>query len=194
MSSHPNLLLLCLDLQPVFLKAMHASDALQRRCAFALQAAAGLGLDILFTEQVPEKLGPTTPELLSLLPSPVTLPKTTFSVFANDSIRSAIESRRIEHLLLCGLETPVCVYQTTLDARAAGLEVTLLSDCLGARRPDDARTCLDALVRAGAHVLPSETVFYSLLRDVHHPFFRPFTQLVKQHATPTPPREVSPIG
>ncbi len=179
-----NLLLLCLDLQPVFLKAMRSPEALQRRCAFALQAASGLGINILFTEQVPEKLGPTAPELLSLLPSPVTFPKNTFSAFADDSIRAAIESRQTEHLLLCGLETPVCVYQTTLDARAAGLEVTLLSDCLGGRRPDDARTCLDALIRAGAHVLPSETVFYSLLRDVHHPFFRPFTQLVKQHALP----------
>lgn len=182
MSSHPNLLLLCLDLQPTFLKAMQSSEALQRRCAFALQAASGLGVDILFTEQAPEKLGSTAPELLSLLPAPVALPKTTFSAFGDASIRAAIESRPTEHLLLCGLETPVCVYQTTLDARAAGLEVTLLSDCLGARRPDDARTCLDALLRTGAHVLPSETVFYSLLRDVHHPFFRPFTQLVKQHA------------
>jgi Amidases related to nicotinamidase len=182
MSAHPTLLLLCLDLQPVFLKAMQSPDALQRRCAFAVQAAAGLGIDILFTEQVPEKLGPTAPELLSLLPAPVVLPKTTFSAFGDSAIRTAIESRPTEHLLLCGLETPVCVYQTTLDARAAGLEVTLLSDCLGARRPDDARVCLDALTRAGAHLLPSETVFYSLLRDVHHPFFRAFTQLVKQHA------------
>ncbi len=183
MSSHPNLLLLCLDLQPVFLKAMHAPDALQRRCTFAIQAAASLGLDVLFTEQVPEKLGSTAPELLSLLPAPVALPKTTFSAFGDASIRAAIASRPTEHLLLCGLETPVCVYQTALDALASGLEVTLLSDCLGARRPDDARTCLDALLRAGAHVLPSETVFYSLLRDVHHPFFRTFTQLVKQHST-----------
>lgn len=183
MSAHPGLLLLCLDLQPVFLKAMQSADALQRRCAFAVQAATGLGIETLFTEQVPEKLGHTTPELLSLLPAPVTYSKTTFSAFADLAIREAIQSRNIEHLLLCGLETPVCVYQTTLDARAAGLEVTLLSDCLGARRSDDARTCLDALLRAGAHVLPSETIFYALLRDIHHPFFRSFTQLVKQYAT-----------
>ncbi len=183
MNDHRNLLLLCLDLQPPFLKAMHAPDVLQRRCAFAIQAAAGLGLDVLFTEQVPEKLGPTAPALLALLPTPVTLAKTAFSAFTDDAIRSAIETRRTEHILLCGLETPVCVYQTALDARAAGIEVTLLSDCLGARRPDDARVCLNALARAGAHILPSETVFYSLLRDVHHPFFRSFTQLVKQHAS-----------
>jgi nicotinamidase-related amidase len=90
--------------------------------------------------------------------------------------------QKIEHVLLCGLETPVCVYQTALDALTSGLQVTLLSDCVGSRRADDARTCLDALVRSGAHVLPSETVFYSMLHDVDHSFFRAYTQLVKAHA------------
>jgi hypothetical protein len=66
-----------------------------------------------------------------------------------------------------------------LDALAAGLQVTLLSDCVAARRPDDARVCMEALVRAGVHVLPSETIFYSLLHDVSNPFFKTYTQLVK---------------
>jgi len=57
----------------------------------------------------------------------------------------------------------------------------VLSDAIGARRPDDARTCLDALAAVGVHVLPSETVFYALLHDIGHPFFRAYTQLVKTH-------------
>ena len=57
--------------------------------------------------------------------------------------------------------------------------MTILSDAVGARRPDDARVCLDALARSGAHVLPAETVFYALLHDVAHPFFKAYTQLVK---------------
>ena len=86
-----------------------------------------------------------------------------------------------EHLLICGLETQICVYQTALDALRAGLHVTILSDAVGARRPADAAVCLDALGRAGAHVLPGETVFYALLGDVQHPFFKTYTQLVKSH-------------
>ncbi|MEO6244813.1 MAG: isochorismatase, partial [Opitutaceae bacterium] len=64
------------------------------------------------------------------------------------------------------------------------IQVTILSDAVGARRPDDAHACLAALARAGAHVLPSETVFYAMLRDVAHPFFRSYTQLVKNYGTP----------
>ncbi len=176
-------LLLCVDLQPKFIAAMENGPRLQRRCAFTIAAATGLGLPVAFTEQVPEKLGRTAPELLALAPQAPAWGKIAFSAFGDDRIRAALlDERDLGHLLLCGLETPVCIYQTALAALAAGLQVTLLSDAVGARRGDDARVCLDALARAGVHVLPSETVFYALLGDVKHPFFKPYTELVKSHA------------
>jgi len=181
MSSTDKILLLCIDLQPSFLNAITRRELLQRRCAFAIQSAAGLGIGIAFTEQVPQKLGATAPELLALLQHPTVFDKNCFSALADTQLRDLIPAWNVEHLLLCGIETPVCIYQTALDALDAGLQVTLLSDCVGARRDDDARVCLEALVRAGVHVLPSETVFYSLVRDVTHPFFRSYTALVKQY-------------
>ena len=175
-------LILGIDLQPVFLRAIADGPRVQRRCEFAVAAAQGLGLAVAFTEQVPHKLGGTAPELLALSPGAATFAKTAFSALAEATIRETVlETRRVEHLLLCGIETPVCVYQTALDALASGLQVTLLSDAVGARRSDDASVCLAALRHAGAHVLPSETVFYSLLRDTAHPFFKAYTQLVKSH-------------
>ena len=86
------------------------------------------------------------------------------------------------NILLCGIETPVCIYQTSIAALAAGLQVTVLSDAIGARREDDAHSCLAALRHQGAHVLPAETVFYAMIQDVAHPYFRAYTQLVKLHA------------
>jgi nicotinamidase-related amidase len=176
------LALLCVDLQPVFLRVMIETEILQRRCAFAIRAADGLGLPVIFTEQVPEKLGRTAPELLSLAKAPKVFGKATFSAAGDDVIRDAIVAANTEHVLLAGIETPVCVYQTVLDLLGADIQVTLLSDCIGARRPADAEVCLQTLVRAGAHVLPSEAVFYSLLRHVKHPFFKAYTQLVKEYA------------
>lgn len=177
--------LLCIDMQPVFVSAVTNGALVQRRCEFAIAAAHGLGLPIAFTEQVPQKLGGTAPELLALAFGAPVFGKSTFSAFADDGIRDALlQDRGVEHLIICGIETSVCVYQTAIDARAAKLDVTILSDAIGARRPADADACLDALARAGAHVLPSETVFYSLLHDVKHPFFKAYTQLVKSHAWP----------
>lgn len=176
-------LLLCLDLQPVFLRVMPHAGSLEKRCALALAAAVGLGLPVAFTEQVPQKLGGTLPALLALAPEAAVWPKSAFSALGDDAIHNAVlRQRNVQHLILCGIETPICVYQTAVAALTEGLHVTVLSDAVGARRDDDARTCLEALARGGVHVLPVETVFYSLLRDVSHPFFRPFTQLVKSAA------------
>lgn len=180
--SATGLTLLCVDLQPVFLKVIPDHERLSRRCLFAIQAAAGLDLPVIFTEQVPDKLGGTSPELLRGTSTAKIFPKATFSALADPEIRQALTGGSTEHVLLCGIETSVCVHQTALDALAGGWQVTILSDCVGARRSDDAQVCLTALIRAGAHVLPAETVFYSLLHDVRHPFFRAYTQLVKTHA------------
>ena len=176
-------LLLCIDLQPVFLRAVVDGGRVQRRCEFAVASAVGLGLPVAFTEQVPQKLGGTAPALLALAPGAATHGKTSFSALADEGICDAlVRQQRVEHLLLCGIETPICVYQTAIAALAEGLQVTLLSDCIGARHPEDSAACLVALRAAGVHVLPSETIYYSLLRDVRHPFFKPYTQLVKSHA------------
>lgn len=180
-------LLLCVDMQPKFVAAVVAGHEVRRRCEFAVAAANGLGLSVAFTEQVPQKLGATSPELIDLAPRAPVWPKNTFSALADDGIRDALlRQRDVQHILLCGIETPICVYQTAIAALADDLQVTVLSDAVGARRPDDARVCLEALARAGAHVLPSETVFYALLREVGHPFFRAFTQLVKIYNEPPP--------
>jgi nicotinamidase-related amidase len=176
-------ILLCIDMQPVFVRAVADGVRVQRRCEFAVTAACGLGLPVMFTEQAPQKLGGTAPELLALAHGAVSFGKSTFSALADEAIRAALlGDHPAEHLLLCGVETPVCVYQTAIASLAAGLHVTILSDAVGARRAGDEAVCLTALARAGAHVLPSETVFYALLRDVTHPFFRAYTQLVKSHA------------
>ena len=172
-------------MQSKFVAAMTDGTTVQRRCEFAVAAAQGLGVTVAFTEQVPEKLGGTAASLRTLAPSAPVWAKQTFSALADDAIRAAVlQTHRARHLLICGIETPVCVYQTTVAALAEDIAVTILSDAVGARRSDDAQTCLAALARAGAHVLPAETVFYALLRDVAHPFFRSYTQLVKNYAEP----------
>ncbi len=184
MAAHPpasGALLLCVDLQPPFLKAIPSGPQILQRCAFAIEAAIGFGLPVAFTEQVPQKLGGTAPELIALAGKPAIWGKITFSALADDGIRDALRKRAPDHLLLCGVETSICVYQTALDALDAHYQVTVLTDAVGARRSEDGQAALTALARAGVQILPSETVFYSLLGDANHPFFKSYTQLVKKY-------------
>jgi hypothetical protein len=165
----------------VFLAAIGDSQRVHWRCSFALEAAAGLGLPVVFTEQVPDKLGHTAEDLLALAADPVVFGKQAFSALGDAAIVKHLKAAGTNQLLITGLETPICVYQTARDALAAGFQVTLLSDCLGARRKDDADTVLSQLRHAGCMVLPAETVFYSLLGGAKHPWFRDFTKLVKKY-------------
>ena len=174
-------LLLCIDMQPAFLAAIPDSQRAHWRCSFALEAARGLGLPVTFTEQVPGKLGHTAADLLDLADHPAVFGKDAFSALRDAAVAEHLRSRHVRRLLLCGIETPVCVYQTATDALAAGYEVTLLADCLAARRPADASIVLKHLACAGCAVLPAESVFYALLRDARHPFFRAYTALVKKY-------------
>ena len=174
-------LLLCIDMQPVFLAAICDSQRVHWRCSFALEAAKGLGLPALFTEQVPAKLGGTAEDLLTLCEKPEVMGKDAFSAFGNAKIAERLRATGAKHLLICGIETSVCVYQTARDALKAGYQVTLLADCVGARRAGDAATVLAHLAPAGCSVLPAETVFYALLQNARHPFFRDYTVLVKKY-------------
>jgi nicotinamidase-related amidase len=177
-------LLLCMDVQPPFLRAVLDGERVLGRCQFAVASAAGLGIPVAFTEQVPAKLGATEPTLLSLAGRHEVHSKDAYSALAPGSPARArlLEGGSTQHLLLCGVETPICIFQTADDALKAGLAVTVLSDCVGGRREADSRVCLDALARAGARVLPSETVFYSIISHALHPFFKSYTELVKKHA------------
>lgn len=182
-SAAPGAALLAVDLQESLLRLLPASAAraLRSRAGLALAAAHQLAIPVFFTEQAPAKLGPTAPSLRKLAPAAPVFAKTTFSAFADEATLAALRAAAIEHVLLIGIETPVCIYQTALYALSEGFQVTVLSDAVGGRRADDHAVCLAALRHAGVHVLPVETVFYALLHDAGHPHFRSFTSLVKTH-------------
>ncbi len=177
--------LIVIDMQEAFLKAMPGRERLVRRCRFALGAAGLLGMRAAFTAQLPEKLGPVLPALTEAAGAgaPV-FAKTAFSALDAPGLRDWLAEESIDHLVLAGLETSICVCQTALAATDSDFAVTVLTDCVGGRRAEDGRAVLSHLAAAACHPLPSETVFYSILGGADHPAFREFTQLVKIHADP----------
>jgi len=173
--------LLLIDLQPPFLGAVADGPGILARARLAARAAALLGLPAYVTEQAPEKLGATDASLLAAAGDAARVfPKAAFSALAAPGLLDHLRDQGVDHLLLAGVEGPVCVHQTAVHALAEGLGVTLLCDAIGARRPPDQEACLAALARAGAHILPVETVFYALLGGAGHPAFRDFTRLVRE--------------
>lgn len=176
--------LLVIDAQDAFISSLTESDSFLQRCAFAIDAARALGILTLFSEQVPDKLGHTNTGLIQRAANPKVFHKTSFSALSAPGIEGFLRDNEIYHVLVCGLETPICVYQTALQAVDEDIDVTFLADALGCRRIEDARIALDAIKGLGCQVLPAETVFYSLLGGADHPQFKAFTNLVKTFSDP----------
>ena len=172
--------LLCIDLQDAFLKAIPDREALLRRCRFAIEAAELLGVSIAATEQLPGKLGTTNESLTALWADETPIfSKGSFSALEAEGLQRWIEASQIDHLLLIGIEVPICIYQSAVQALGDDLGVTLLSDCVSQRRPEDREAVFQQLLAMEAHILPSETIFYSLLGSAEHPMFHDYTKLVK---------------
>ena len=193
--------LLVVDMQDAFLNVMPDRDAVLRRTALAIEAARAFGIKVIFTEQAPAKLGPTHADLLALAPEARVFAKNEFSALLAEGLQEYLRRINVYHLLLAGIETPICIYQTALHAQDNDLDVTLLSDCTTGRRPEDCVIVMEALSRAECHVLPAETVFYSMLGSSLNPRFAHFTRIVKRYMgdepigggpTPAPEGEARP--
>ena len=175
--------LLIIDLQSSLISKTDEETELINRCSFAIQAALLLQCKIAITEQSPTKLGNICDELREIIPKEIPVfGKDSFSAMDSSGIKKWIADNQIEHLLLIGLETSICIYQTAVEALSENIGVTLLSDCIAERRTEDRQPVIQQLLTMDAHILPSETVFYSLIGSAENPIFNEFNKLVKRYS------------
>ncbi len=172
-------LLLIIDMQEAFSGVVGGFDSIVGSITLLAKVSKLLGVPVLGTEQVPEKLGGTVREIDALLDEK--LAKTTFDALKEERIKERILSSGRRKLLLTGIETHICVLQTTLSALSSGMEVHLVSDATGSTFQEDKQVTLMRLSRDGAHVTTSESVVYELLGSSKHPKFREVVSLVKEY-------------
>ncbi len=174
--------LLMVDVQDAFLNLMDDASEILGRCLFAIQTAFLFGMPVAVTEQVPDKLGRSTASILNAAAKGRFFPKASFSGLHAEGMMEYLREKQVKRLLVAGLETPVCVFQTVMDALDKGFEVTVLTDCIGSRRLRDAPVVHTYLHnQTKACLLPSETVFYQMLGHAGHELFRDFNKLVKKY-------------
>ena len=178
-SKTAGLALIVVDLQEKLLTRIHNRSEILNSVKLLIQAANIFEIKILLTEQVPEKLGNTVDMITDLLSDSETIEKNTFSIFGSESFKESINDSKIDHLILCGVETSICVYLSAIDAVKAGIDVTILCDCVGGRRIQDSEVALKKLEQAGCHILPLETFLYGMMENTDYPKFKEIINLVK---------------
>lgn len=168
--------LLCVvDIQERLLAVMPAADQVVSRSLRLTTAAGLLNVPTILTEQYPKGLGRTPASLAASLPPPIE--KTSFSCCGCGAFEQAIP-RATEAVVLCGLETHVCITQTALDLLAAGYGVFIAVDAVSSRHAIDHDIGLRRLEAAGVILTTTEAILFEWCRSADHTAFQAIRKLV----------------
>lgn len=158
--------LIVVDIQQKLLPPIFHKETLVKNSQLLVRLAKILSIPIMMTTQYSRGLGATVPEVASLLPDVTAIDKLDFGCFGSDAFRSGLKalpgSRNT--LLLCGMETHICVMQTALGALNDGYLVHVASDAVSSRSEWNWRIGLDRMREAGAVISSTEMMMYELLR------------------------------
>jgi nicotinamidase-related amidase len=170
--------LIVIDIQVALTRVMHEKDRLIDKARRLVQGANALGLPIILTEQYPKGLGHTIPEIAELIePEPVE--KTAFSCCGEEAFVAAVEALGRRQLLLCGIETHVCVYQTARELAERGYEVEVVADAVSSRTIGNKLIGLDRIKAVGAKLTTVEMALFELLKVAGGDAFKQVVKIVK---------------
>lgn len=174
-----NLLILIVDIQEKLLK-MLAEDKISDKAVKLLQAAEILGIPAVITEQYPKGLG-KTPEKIrdQFRPGMVIFEKTSFGAMGEKGFRELIAGFKKAKILICGIETHVCVYQTAAELIQEGYKVEVIKDITASRSEFEFNTGLEKMKQLGIKVTSLEIALFELLRTSKHPKFKEIQGLIK---------------
>ena len=175
-----NTVFVIVDIQAKLLPAMNNPEQVLNRTKMLLQGMNELQVPVVVTEQYPQGLGNTVPELSELLAenTPV-IAKTSFSCFGEEKFAELMDINQRPVMVIAGIESHVCVAQTALDALNAGFKVFIAADAVNSRKESDVTTALAQLRHAGCTVASAEAILFMLLKTAKNPAFKAISKLVR---------------
>ena len=159
--------LVVIDIQEKLLPPIFQREQLVRNAQLLIRAAAILKIPTLLSTQYAKGLGGTVPEVAALLAGTEPIDKTLFSCFGSDAFYSVLKRLPGQRttLLLCGMESHICVMQTALAALREGYLVHVASDAVSSRTEWNWKIGLDRMRAAGAVISSTEMMIYELMRS-----------------------------
>jgi nicotinamidase-related amidase len=175
--------LLVVDMQERLLAVIPQAERIIWNCRRLMDGAKILDVGMVATEQNPEKLGPTTAKLTAAARGRLwTLAKMDFSCGACGEAFVEFKTEGYERVLLCGIETHVCVQQTAFDLLAAGYRVYIAADAVAARGSFDHEIALRRMESCGATITTTEAALFEWCERAGTDAFRKISALAKESA------------
>jgi nicotinamidase-related amidase len=173
-------LLLVIDVQEKLFKVIDSKDTLLVSLQKLIKGCRLLDVPVILTEQNPAGLGPTLAEIAGLIPDAERAIKFAFSCCAEAGFNDKVRATGRRQVIICGIESHVCVYQTTLDLLGAGYEVNVVGDAVSSRTPENRNLALRRLSAEGAKISGVEMALFELLRTARAAQFKAVSALIKE--------------
>ena len=173
-------LVLIIDVQDKLLHAVFNKEQVEKKSAIIAEAAKILEIPVVVTEQYPKGLGNTIPAVKDALAEDTEIfEKTAFSALNNEEILEAIKKHNKKQILIFGIETHICVSQTTAAFRELGYEVSVIKDACGSRAEEEYLAGLERMKDNGAYIITTEIALFEWLKGAKHPNFKAVQALIK---------------
>ncbi|MGD9278076.1 MAG: hydrolase [Desulfobacterales bacterium] len=174
-----NTTLLIVDIQGNLAHSMHGKELLFKNVQKLIKGIQILGIPILWVEQNPRGLGLTIPEIADLLSDIQPISKMSFSSCRNDCFVQALNALNRKQVLIAGIETHVCVYQTAAELVDIGYDVQVVTDAVSSRNMENKEIGLQRMRDSGVSLTSVETALFELLKVAEGEQFREILKIVK---------------
>ena len=170
--------LILIDIQEKILRPIFNKDLITKNIKKILNAYEILDENIFLSEQNPIKLGTTIKELL-----PKTefkrIEKMEFSLANSQEFIKELNKKKITNLIVCGIETHICIQQTVLELLQTGYEVILIADATGSRNKLDHEIALQRMINKGAILTTTESIIFELCKTANRKEFKEISNIIK---------------
>ncbi len=171
--------LLIIDVQEKLFRVVSEREKLLDNLQKLIKGIQVLEVPALLTEQYPQGLGPTIKEIALLLSNIPPMPKTSFSCCGDRAFLRELERLKRRQILISGIESHVCVYQTAADLIKLGYEVHAISDAISSRTKENREVGLKMMDRLGVNLTSTEAVLFELLKVAGGDRFKAISQIVR---------------
>lgn len=168
-----------IDIQEKLLPHIHEGEKILQNCLKLIEGLQILSVPILITQQYTKGLGSTVPSIIEKFSEFSYIEKLSFSCFEESSFAEQIKNLGKSNIILCGIESHVCVLQTCLDLLSAGFRPVIIEDCVSSRKPYDKHIALERMRQEGASVSTLESVLFEMTRSAGSEIFKKISRLVK---------------
>jgi len=182
---HPKILqrektaLLVIDIQEKILPVIFEHERVVENTLKLIKGFKILDVPIYFTEQYPKGLGPTESRIKLALENTQAIQKMTFSCYGAGDLFEELKQKNIQQVVVCGIESHVCVIQTVLDLLENNFQVQVAADTVSSRRKFDYETAIRRMENNGAEITLTESILFEMLNVCGTDEFKAVSKLVK---------------